>query len=59
MDVEESVLVASLFPKVNLHKQNNMTFTVNVNKQRSAASPFLFPRCELMFAASSPVIEAP
>lgn len=63
MEMEAAVMVTPLFPKVNLHKEKQTTFTDNVNKQPSTgpSPPRLLPDddFELTFAASSPVTEAP
>lgn len=39
MEMEEAVMVTSLFPKVNLRKEKQAAFTDNVNKQPCAVSP--------------------
>lgn len=43
MEMEEAVMVTSLFPKVNLQKEKQAAFKDNVNKQPCALSPFFFP----------------
>lgn len=37
MEMEEAVMVTSLFPNVNLHKEKQAVFADNVNKQPCAA----------------------